>query len=67
MKNVIFDSLGLINFPMCSFLLGYLMTKLVFLHASTGWNDKIVVLKKRTVQLYFKTLIEQINSGNLIM
>ena len=32
----------------------------------TGWNDKIVVLKKTTL-LYFKTLIEKINSGNLIM
>ena len=34
---------------------------------STGWNDKIVVLKKTTLQLYFKTFIEKINSGNLIM
>ena len=34
---------------------------------STGWNDKIVVLKKTTLQLYFKTFIENINSGNLIM
>ena len=33
----------------------------------TGWNDKIVVLKKTTLQLYFKTFIEKINSGNLIM
>ena len=33
----------------------------------TGWNDKIVVLKKTTQQLYFKTFIEKINSGNLIM
>ena len=32
-----------------------------------GWNDKIVVLKKTTLQLYFKTFIEKINSGNLIM
>ena len=32
----------------------------------TGWNDKIVVLKKTTLQLYFKTFIEKINSGNLI-
>ena len=34
---------------------------------NTGWNDKIVVLKKTTLQLYFKTFIEKINSGNLIM
>ena len=33
----------------------------------TGWNNKIVVLKKTTLQLYFKTFIEKINSGNLIM
>ena len=25
----------------------------------TGWNDKIVVLKKATLQLYFKTFIEK--------
>ena len=31
---------------------------------STGWNDKIVVLKKTTLQLYFKTFIEKINSAN---
>ena len=34
---------------------------------STGWNNKIVILKKTTLQLYFKTFIEKINSGNLIM
>ena len=34
---------------------------------STGWNDKIVVQKKTTLQLYFKTFIEKINSANLIM
>ena len=34
---------------------------------NTGWNDKIAVLKKTTLQLYFKTFIEKINSGNLIM
>ena len=34
---------------------------------NTGWNDKIVVLMKTTQQLYFKTFIEKINSGNLIM
>ena len=33
----------------------------------TGWNDKIVVLKKTTPQLYFKTFIEKISSGDLIM
>ena len=33
----------------------------------TGWNDKIVVLKKTTLQLYFKTFIVKINSGNLII
>ena len=33
----------------------------------TGWNDKIVVQKKTTLQIYFKTFIEKINSGNLIM
>ena len=32
-----------------------------------GWNDKIVVLKKATLQFYFKTFIEKIKSGNLIM
>ena len=32
----------------------------------TGWNDEIV-LKKTTLQLYFKTFIEKINSANLIM
>ena len=31
----------------------------------TGWNDKIVVLKKTTLQLYSKTFIEKINSGKL--
>ena len=34
---------------------------------TTGWSDKIVVLKKTTQQLYFKTFIEKINSDNLIM
>ena len=33
----------------------------------TGCNDKMVVLKKTTPQLYFKTFIEKINSGNLTM
>ena len=34
---------------------------------NSGWNDKIVVLKKTMLQLYFKTFIEKINSANLIM
>ena len=33
----------------------------------TGWNDTIVVLKKTTLQLYFKTFIEKIYSDNLSM
>ena len=33
---------------------------------STGWNAKIVVLNKTTLQLYFETFIENNNSGNLI-
>ena len=33
----------------------------------SGWNDKIVVLKKTKLLLYFKTFIEKINSGNFIM
>ena len=40
------------------------------LHTSdiyTGWNNKIVFLKKTALQLYFKTFIEKINSGSLIM
>ena len=32
-----------------------------------GWDDKIAVLTKTTLQLYFKTFIENINSGKLIM
>ena len=38
----------------------------IYIYTHTGWNDKIVILKK-TLQLYFKTFIEKINSGNLIM
>ena len=34
---------------------------------NTGWNDKIVVLKKTTLQLDFKTFIEKIHSGNLMV
>ena len=33
----------------------------------TAGNDKIVFLKKIILQLYFKTFIEKINSGNFIM
>ena len=32
-----------------------------------GRKNRIVVLKKKTLQLYFKTFIEKINSGNLII
>ena len=39
----------------------------IVIHPSTVWNNKIVILKKTTLQLYFKTFIEKINSGNLIM
>ena len=39
----------------------------IYLYIYTGWNDKIVVLKKITLQLNFKTFMEKINSGNLIM
>ena len=38
-----------------------------WIQLNTGWNDKIVIQKKTTLQLYFKTFIEKINSGNLIM
>ena len=37
------------------------------MNPTTGWNDKIVVRKKTTLQLYFKTFIEKINSDNMIM
>ena len=39
----------------------------IYIYIYIGWNAKIVVLKKTTLQLYFKTFIEKINSGNLIM
>ena len=39
----------------------------IYIYIYIGWNDKIVILKKTTLQLYFKTFIEKINSGNLIM
>ena len=41
--------------------------ELIHFQTLTGWNYKIVVLKKTTLQDYFKTFIEKINSGNLIM
>ena len=51
-----------------------LFTPLIFyfillhtLRMSTGWNDRIVVLKKTALQIYSKTSIEKINSANLIM
>ena len=34
--------------------------------SNTRWNDKTVVRKKTTLQLYFKTFIEKINSGNVV-
>ena len=43
------------------------MTKNCCTYTYSGWNEKIVVLKKTTLQLYFKTFIEKINSANLIM
>ena len=49
------------------FLLYLIQDFLSNFHQSTVWNAKIVVLKKTTLQLYFKTFIEKINSGNLIM
>ena len=45
----------------------YQIDKWIKIWINTGWNDKNVVLKKTTLQLYFKTFIEKINSGNLIM
>ena len=39
----------------------------IYIYIYTGWNDKIVSLKKTTLQVYFKTFIEKINSANLIM
>ena len=39
----------------------------IYIYICTGWNDKIVDLKKTAQQLYFKTFFENINSGNLIM
>ena len=31
----------------------------IYIYIYTGWNDKIVFLKKTTLQLYFKTFIEK--------
>ena len=55
----------IISFPVFR-LLWFLLSSCV-MRACTWWNDKIVVLKKTTLQLYFKTFIEKINSGNLIL
>ena len=48
-----------------AFLLALILVSLFCSY--TKWNDKIVVLKKTTLQLYFKTFIEKISSANLIM
>ena len=45
---------------------GFLVVFIIIIIIITGWDDKIVDLKT-TLQLYFKTFIENINSGNLIM
>ena len=37
----------------------------IYIYIYAGLNDKIVILRKTTLQLYFKTFIEKINSGNL--
>ena len=39
----------------------------LYIYIYTRWNDKIVFLKKTKLQLYFKTFIKIINSGNLII
>ena len=39
----------------------------LYIYIYIGWNAEIVVLKKTALQLYLKTFIEKINSGNLIM
>ena len=41
-------------------------TKWLYIYLQGG-TIEIVELKKTTLQLYFKTFIEKINSGNLIM
>ena len=43
------------------------LINLCVFNRSTEWNEKIVVLKKTTLQLYFKTFIGKINSAKLIM
>ena len=43
------------------------ITIYIYIYIYIGWNDKIAMLKKTTLLLYFKTFIEKINSGNLIM
>ena len=45
----------------------YQLCVYIYIYIYTGWNDKTVVLKKTTLQLYFKTFIEKINSSNMIM
>ena len=39
----------------------------IYIYIYKGWNDKIVVLKKTTLQLYSKSFIENINSDYLVM
>ena len=39
----------------------------IYIYIYTGWKDKMVVLKKTSLQLYFKTFIEKNIIGNLIM
>ena len=56
------DKVNYLNFSLvgtCGILtlVGYLLQNLVSTNI-TEWNDKIVVLKKTTLQLYFKTFIE---------
>ena len=44
----------------------YCIYKSIYIYTYTGWNDKMFVLKKTTLQLYIETFIEKINSGNFI-
>ena len=39
----------------------------IYIYIYLWWNDKIGVLEKTTQQVYFKTFIEKVNSGNLII
>ena len=64
LKQII-DSLTFFIYLAHSLILGWILMKKCLDY--TGWNDKIVVLKKTTLQIYFKTFIEKINSANLIM